>query len=794
MSKSDMIRIKNQELWLQRVKEEQAYADKYVGDYKLELNELQQKLWDARVAAWESRDFETCYKPGSWQLYLSSVIQEPFRVHLFLKEDGSAKSVHVGKHDVFLNGEIVIYSWNSIYGEIVMNSRLKREGVTRKGLKYSINRFREIIFGSNAVVHDVKELDFVDKFTNVAQANFAQKIEQDIKNRGDQLRYDNFDEKLIKELDIDELRASRLRQSNRNLNQIFWTISYTQSEIVRAEMDRPIIIQGGAGSGKSSVGMHRLAFLMYNNRIKNAEALGPSSSFSFYIKGMLKDLGVKNPERIVCRTKKDFFGDVYKTLSNNFYKKINSYSERYFKTPVYYGAETLLSSNEEESPVLDYINDEADRCLREMFRRLNVLYKNFCNALGLKSISINNLQEVFAGFAEILEKLDTVNIKWNELKSEKRDLVKKLTELVNRVNQRSFIEKVFSSRTNDHLEIARLQQQISSINSKIKHQGEILKSIFGPDNVNWIMDLDSSTIRKRVVDNVLLMVKDLFPESILKKTIKSEALSSDLICILINLYLKIDECLIEEHDFRKTPADFYFIDKGQDLSLLEFKILKELVGDRILIAGDINQRIFDNKGIDSWEKVKEIFNAQICELKYNWRSTIPIVAAAQPYKVDNKYDNLGVVEGELPQYFKIHNNNLKQILKQLIIRLDEELPSEKTAALIFQNKDQLDYYSEKIIELGKEKKKGLKREPLEKVTIRKSSEENNDLDLYIYRGANRIPPGIIVTCIDYVKGFEFYSVATVRHKRPDEMDANEKVRMYTTITRATDKLYIIDET
>ncbi|BCT75837.1 DNA helicase [Sinomonas cyclohexanicum] len=73
------------------------------------------------------------------------------------------------------------------------------------------------------------------------------------------------------------------------------TIQAEQDRIIRAPMPGALVVQGGPGTGKTAVALHRAAYLLYSHRdrLKSAGVLlvGPSSSFMKYIERVLPSLG-----------------------------------------------------------------------------------------------------------------------------------------------------------------------------------------------------------------------------------------------------------------------------------------------------------------------------------------------------------------------------------------------------------------------------------------------------------------------------------------------------------------------
>src|ERR1700728_5267582 len=72
------------------------------------------------------------------------------------------------------------------------------------------------------------------------------------------------------------------------------TIQAEQDEIIRAPLDQLVAVQGGPGTGKTAVGLHRAAFLLYNHpelARSGVLVLGPSRAFLRYIAQVLPSLG-----------------------------------------------------------------------------------------------------------------------------------------------------------------------------------------------------------------------------------------------------------------------------------------------------------------------------------------------------------------------------------------------------------------------------------------------------------------------------------------------------------------------
>ena len=91
------------------------------------------------------------------------------------------------------------------------------------------------------------------------------------------------------------LLASLTAQRTGRMSDIVATIQAEQDRIIRSDMAGVLVVQGGPGTGKTAVALHRAAYLLYSNRerLRNSGVLivGPSRSFLHYIESVLPSLG-----------------------------------------------------------------------------------------------------------------------------------------------------------------------------------------------------------------------------------------------------------------------------------------------------------------------------------------------------------------------------------------------------------------------------------------------------------------------------------------------------------------------
>ncbi len=113
----------------------------------------------------------------------------------------------------------------------------------------------------------------------------------------------------------DMLRQTLGQNTSQKMQNIVETIQKEQNKIIRDEENDVLIVQGAAGSGKTSIALHRIAFLLYSQREKGLShkdvmILSPNSVFGDYIGEVLPELGEKNVE---CATLEDLFETYFGT-------------------------------------------------------------------------------------------------------------------------------------------------------------------------------------------------------------------------------------------------------------------------------------------------------------------------------------------------------------------------------------------------------------------------------------------------------------------------------------------------
>lgn len=130
-------------------------------------------------------------------------------------------------------------------------------------------------------------------------------------------------------IDDDLLQKVIATTDNEKMKNIVNTIQAEQNKIIRNLDDHNLIVQGIAGSGKTSVALHRIAFLLYrinNLSSNNVLIFSPNKIFSEYISNVLPELGEANTLETTFSDYLSYFLKEYKNIES-----FPSFISKYYK-------------------------------------------------------------------------------------------------------------------------------------------------------------------------------------------------------------------------------------------------------------------------------------------------------------------------------------------------------------------------------------------------------------------------------------------------------------------------------
>lgn len=500
-------------------------------------------------------------------------------------------------------------------------------------------------------------------------------------------QYDIEDGKLIEYFDVDLVSNDNLLQKYLNANNdsrlksIVATIQSEQNDIIRRPIDENVIIQGVAGSGKTTVALHKIAYLVYNyiNSVKQSQYLviGPNPVFIKYIKTVLPDLDVSGVSQLTFEQfAKDYIGEEIEINPSN--KKIS--------------ASIAGKSN-------DIDKFKSSMLYKNMLENFFELYLKgiVSKPLKLNDFVVLTEEEMAPIFARALEEQHAT------LQGRVDATIERLIDYVK--NNVDSILTRYNEYENNLFKNASLEERESLRKKFIKERIEIQKNC-------------SATIRKYFAKAVLSPIKlyRLFISMLddfniygykkineLKKTTMANIKGNkyDFEDLAALLYLK----LRTEPNRQYSNIKHTVIDEAQDLGIFNFYVLKKcLPTSTFSIFGDLAQSIYDYRGIDNWDEVNSlIFNnkANIVNFNKSYRTTASIMNVADAI---SESINLGksdlVVRQGLPVSFDEASTS-NELVEQIANKIKEyKEKGYKTIAVISKTDLLSRYINDDLRELG----------------------------------------------------------------------------------------------
>ncbi|HWL22506.1 MAG TPA: RNA polymerase recycling motor HelD [Ureibacillus sp.] len=418
-----------------------------------------------------------------------------------------------------------------------------------------------------------------------------------------------------------------------NMKSIVATIQKEQNQIIRNVKSKYLVVQGVAGSGKTSAALQRVAYLLYRYQdeitAENIMLFSPNSLFNRYIASVLPDLGEDNMQQLTFqeyvekRLGKQF--DVEHPFTQMEYmltcQEHKMYSAR--RKGIRYKA-----SNDFKSLIDSYVvvlSSEDYLIFKNISFRGEMLIgaeqiKSYFYSLDA-SISIPNRMQLVKEWLlkELVKKEKLERTKdWVIEESDLLDL-----EEYTKVYSELLKEGRFSENTFDDFE-----QEQKKIAKKIvkKHFKPIRTAVKKLKFIN-VAALYSQLFKQK--DNIYQKLNDTFPEGweeicsyTLKKLHRKELTYEDAAP-----YLYLQDKL--EGKRINTRIRHLFIDEAQDYSPFQFFVLKQLFPYcRMTILGDFNQAIYAHTLNAPTLLSNELYvkeNFEKVELTKSYRSTRQIV-------------------------------------------------------------------------------------------------------------------------------------------------------------------------
>lgn len=447
----------------------------------------------------------------------------------------------------------------------------------------------------------------------------------------------------------DILQMVLSNNSSDKLKDVIMTIQQEQDEIIRKERTSNIVVNGVAGSGKTTIALHRVAYLLYNYRKELEDKvliLGPNGIFMEYISQVLPSLGevgVKQ-ETFASFALKEMDSELYIMSFDKYLEKILSKDKEFIEDAKYKNSYEIIKD-------LDNLVKEMDK---DYFNVEDVKY------FGDLVISKEEIEEMFNKHYEYMplfrrsEKIKRIIL--SKIKDKRDEKVWELNEEIRKEKEKLTPEELLIEENN--LEFRR----------KLRIR-EIVKEV-----MDSRAKLDSWISREDVLD-----IYDRFNGN------KKEYTINDLSPIL---YLAI------KLEGKKATKDYrhVVIDEAQDYSPLQFKVVRELTGTKYFtVVGDVNQRLIKYSDLAPMMELEKIFddvNPEIYNLNKSYRSTYEIMEYANKYLDEDRIIPI-VRHGKPVEEIEFHNN---EELSERIIESLKEFSNEglESIAIITRDKEELE--------------------------------------------------------------------------------------------------------
>lgn len=639
--------------------------------------------------------------------------EKPYFARIDFKEDKkpNKEKLYIGKVGVIdLDGKVVITDWRAPVSTLYYDANLgKVEYNAPEGkIKGELSLKRQIII-QNKNVEEIFDVDSVS------------------------------DDELLKPY----LGAS----ADNRLKNIVASIQSEQNNIIRKSIEKNLIVQGVAGSGKTTVALHRIAYLMYNNanryKANQFMVIGPNRFFINYISNVLPDLDASNAVQVT-----------YEELASDFTcEKL-----------IFEDSTKKLSDIIDKKAPNDYLKFKSSLKYKELLEKyLNNYEKTVISDTG---VIINNIQVLSKD-----EVMETFNEVIGECLEQRLDMTARV--LSNRIKND---DTIYNRVKNRMLELEKNEENIDKKRKIAKQELDMLKDLTNTGFEKQIKkyvsisNLKSINIYKEFVENVdkLYLENDVDINSLKENTLKSLKSriieNEDIAAIMfIRLYL------FGNGEYKNIKC--VVIDEAQDFGIFSYFVLKKLLSNATFsIFGDMAQGIYSYRAIGDWNEIKEnvIFDADFLNLKKSYRTSIEIMNEAN--KVSEAI-GLGRANPVIRSSGPIIKTNIEKDKEALyIVNRVKEYQSQGFKSIAIVYKDQTN-----MMELNRL----LKKEKIESEIIYKDQEKYNG--------------GVCILTSYLSKGLEFDVVIIADADDSIYLSNNilDMKLLYVAMTRALHKLELI---
>ena len=454
---------------------------------------------------------------------------------------------------------------------------------------------------------------------------------------GELKKYSDIDLKANDEL----LQVALEEKADDRLKNIVATIQGEQNNIIRADMNKALVVQGVAGSGKTTIALHRIAYLIYNcDKEFDPEdfmIIAPNKFFLNYISNVLPDLGVENVKQYTFEDLAyEIIGKRLKISDSN--EKLVTIVNKEFDEINNGDVNTIIKESKLKSSI--EFKTEVDSFLKEVEE--NYLPKKDFVLENVRIMRYENIQKLFI---ETYKDLDFEK-RINEVKKHIFSKIKNNKEIITNTITAKRTAQINKLLKDESLS----EEEIREKRIEIFEETEALLKKIDRDDIkvvdtyfNEIKKKDALNYYKDFIDNYIFdkLDNEILASYLVRNTManlnKNEVTFEDLAPI-IYLHYKIYGTKV------KSKLRHVIVDEAQDYGEFQFSVLKTILkSNSMTILGDIAQGVHSYRGIENWKKFIDVEfeqgDAIYTTLEKTYRTTKDIM-----YKANEVIDKLPAFE------------------------------------------------------------------------------------------------------------------------------------------------------
>lgn len=558
-------------------------------------------------------------------------------------------------------------------------------------------------------------------------------------------------------IDDEILQKTLSHSSDEKMKTIITSIQKEQNKAIRDEANELLIVQGPAGSGKTSIALHRAAYILYRYRYagvmaENIVIFSPNDIFNDFISEVLPELGENN---------------IYQTTFMDYAK--NSLPYKCKVEDANDQIEYILSSEKNEEYFLRKENIAFKGSL--MFVEMVKEYIKHLEAQGMSFSDIKFKEWIVITSQELNELFYKTYSKW-PIEHRFREMLEDIEVRLKPIEKERAeqIEKVLDEKGEyfDDLKVV----------SRIRAMKEIREF---KDNIKKMLSVDALDVYKALLSNKELVLNRLtgsFNENLNIDKQHIEQIFEQTLTYLMEGTIKYEDVapLVYIKHILGSGIDmsyikYVIIDEAQDYSPFQYCIFKQLFPKAgFTILGDINQAINPYLNTTDYSIITDIFNdkkTSLIELSKSYRSTKEISDFTKKILDNLEIENVNR-RGRLPQIIEVKND------KDRIERLLLDIKALKTDGI------------ESIAIICRTKSSA------ERVYMQIKSDCadcNYEVNL-LKKDDARFSKGISVIPSYLAKGLEFDGVLVFEGEESEYCNEDERKLFYTVCTRALHVLHI----